>query len=95
MFIKIIKKLGEVFCQDSVLIIECGGNHNYFVGTKNSAFPGFGKEISVGTFIPETEPDLIEFEGRPFVLDTFKSIQINSKHLVQKLAKPVLDLIQT
>ena len=93
MFIKNIKKLGEVFCQDSVLIIECGGNHNYFVGTKNSVFPGFGEVISVGTFIAETEQDLTEFEGRPFVLDTLRSMQINSKFLVQKFAKPVIDLL--
>jgi hypothetical protein len=94
-FIKNIKKLGELFCQDSVLIIERGGNHNYFAGTNNSAFPGFGKEISVGILKPETEPDMTEFERRPFRLDTFKSIQINSKFLVQKLAKPVIDLLQT
>jgi hypothetical protein len=93
MFIKNIKKLGEVFCQDNVLIIECGGNHNYFVGTNNSVFPGFGEVISVGTFRAETEQDLTEFEGRPFVLDTLKSMQINSKFLVQKFAKPVIDLL--
>jgi hypothetical protein len=93
MFIKNIEKLGEVFCQDNVLIIECGGNHNYFVGTNNSVFPGFGKEISVGIFKPETEPDMTEFKGRPFVLDTLRSMQINSKLLVQKFAKPVIDLL--
>lgn len=93
-FIKNIKKLGEVFCQDNVLIIERGGNHNYLFGTNNSDFPGFGVVISVGTFKVETEPDMTEFEGRPFRLDTFKSIQINSKHLVQKFAEPVIDLLQ-
>jgi hypothetical protein len=95
MFIKNIKKLGEVFCQDNVLIIECGGNHNYFVGTNNSVFPGFGEVISVGTFKAETEQDLTEFEGRPFALDTFSSIQINSKRVVYEIAKPVIDLLQT
>ena len=92
-FIKNIKKLGELFCQDSVLIIERGGNHNYFVGTNNSAFPGFGELISVGTFKAETELDLTEFEGRPFRLDTLRSIQINSKRVVKEFAKPVIDLL--
>jgi hypothetical protein len=95
MFIKNMKKLGQLFCQDSVLIIERGGNHNYFVGTNNSVFPGFGEVVSVGTFKPEIEQDLIESENRPFTLDTFSSVQINSKRVVYEFAKPVIDLLQT
>jgi hypothetical protein len=93
LFIKNIKKLGEVFCQDSVLIIECGGNHSYLVGTNKSNFPGYGEVISVGTFNPATESDLTGFGSQTFSLETLSSIQINSKRVVYEFAKPVIDLL--
>jgi hypothetical protein len=93
MFIKNIKKLGEVFCQDSVLIFECGGHHNYFVGTNKSNFPGYGEVISVGTFNPATESDLTGFRSQSFSLETWSSIQINSKRVVYEFAKPITDLL--
>ena len=88
-----LKKLGEVFCQYSVLIIECGGHHNYFVGTNKSNLPGYGEVNSLWTFNPETESNLTGFGSQPFSLETLSSIQINSKRVVYEFAKPVIDLL--
>ena len=94
MFINNMKKLGEMFCQDSVLILEKGGNINYLFGTNNSDFPGYGETISVGNFKPGIESEFMtKVGGRPFALESFDLLQINSKRIVKGFAKPVIDLL--
>jgi hypothetical protein len=73
-----IKKLGEMFCQDSVLILEKGGDVNYLFGTNNSDFPGYGETIPVGNFKPGIESEFMtKVGGRPFALESFDLLQIN------------------
>jgi len=89
-----IKKLGEMFCQDSVLILEKGGDVNYLFGTNNSDFPGYGEIIPVGNFKPGIESEFMtKVGGRPFALESFDLLQINSKRIVKEFAKPVIDLL--
>jgi hypothetical protein len=89
-----IKKLGEMFCQDSVLILEKGGDVNYLFGTNNSDFPGYGETIPVGNFKPGIESEFMtKVGGRPFALESFDLLQINSKRIVKEFAKPVIDLL--
>ena len=89
-----IKKLGEMFCQDSVLILEKGGDVNYLFGTNNSDFPGYGEAIPVGNFKPGIESEFMtKVGGRPFALESFDLLQINSKRIVKEFAKPVIDLL--
>jgi hypothetical protein len=89
-----IKKLGEMFCQDSVLILEKGGDVNYLFGTNNSDFPGYGETIPVGNFKPGIESEFMtKIGGRPFALESFDLLQINSKRIVKEFAKPVIDLL--
>jgi hypothetical protein len=93
-FISHIKKLGEMFCQDSVLILEKGGDVNYLFGTNNSDFPGYGETIPVGNFKPGIESEFMtKVGGRPFALESFDLLQINSKRIVKEFAKPVIDLL--
>ena len=93
-FIEKIKKLGEMFCQDSVMIIEKGGDDNYLVGTNESDFPGYGEKIELGKFKPGIESEFMtKVSGRPFALESFGDLQINSKRIVKEFAKPVLDLL--
>ena len=89
-----IKKLGEMFCQDSVLILEKGGDVNYLFGTNNSDFPGYSETIPVGNFKPGIESEFMtKVGGRPFALESFDLLQINSKRIVKEFAKPVIDLL--
>jgi hypothetical protein len=93
-FISHIKKLGEMFCQDSVMIVEQGGNNNYLFGTNKSDFPGYGEKIELGHFKPGIEAEFMtKVNGRPFALESFGDLQINSKRIVKEFAKPILDLL--
>ena len=93
-FISHIKKLGEMFCQDSVMIVEQGGNNNYLFGTNKSDFPGYGEKIELGHFKPGIEAEFMtKVSGRPFALESFGDLQINSKRIVKEFAKPILDLL--
>ena len=93
-FIDKIKKLGEMFCQDSVMILEKGGENNYLFGTNNSDFPGYGEISSIGNFKPGVEAEFMtKVDGRPFTLESFGDLQINSKRLVKEFAKPILGLL--
>jgi hypothetical protein len=93
-FISHIKKLGEMFCQDSVMIVEQGGDNNYLFGTNKSDFPGYGESSPVGNFKPGIESEFMtKVGGRPFALESFGDLQINSKRLVKEFAKPIIDLL--
>ena len=93
-FISHITKLGEMFCQDSVMIVEQGGNNNYLFGTNKSDFPGYGEKIELGHFKPGIEAEFMtKVNGRPFALESFGDLQINSKRIVKEFAKPILDLL--
>jgi hypothetical protein len=93
-FISHITKLGEMFCQDSVMIVEQGGNNNYLFGTNKSDFPGYGEKIELGHFKLGIEAEFMtKVNGRPFALESFGDLQINSKRIVKEFAKPILDLL--
>jgi hypothetical protein len=93
-FISHIKKLGEMFCQDSVMIVEQGGDNNYLFGTNKSDFPGYGEKIELGYFKPGIEAEFMtKVSGRPFALESFDMLQNNTKYLVKEYAKPILNLL--
>lgn len=91
-FIKNIIKLGEIFCQDSVFIFDFGDN--YLFGTNNSSYPGLGVKENMGKFHPGKEGEFMtKVSGRPFTVENFKNLQINSKRLVKEWSKPIIDLL--
>jgi hypothetical protein len=93
-FINNIKKLGEMFCQDAVMILEKGGENNYLFGTNYSEVPGYGEIRPAGRFKPGIESEFMtKVAGRPFALESFRDLQINSKRLVKEFAKPIIDLL--
>jgi hypothetical protein len=62
-----LKKAGEKFCQDAVLLIEPGGEDCYFFGTNKGTFPGLGEKASLGRIKSDTESGFTsEARGRPF-----------------------------
>jgi len=67
MFLSEIEKLGEYFCQDSVLLVPHGLN-GYLLGTSNATFPGYGAKIDVGRPVfGEDGEFLTRVNNRPLV----------------------------
>lgn len=89
-----IIKIGEILCQDSVLIINKGGDDNYLVGTNKSDFPGHGEVVNLGRLKAGVESQFMtKVGGRPFTLESFDSLQINSKRIVVEYSKPIINLL--
>ncbi|NJO63180.1 MAG: hypothetical protein HC836_34665 [Richelia sp. RM2_1_2] len=99
-FVQNIQKLGEHFCQDSVLIVPQGGKGAYLLGTNHSAFPGFGQKHLVGDFKPAIPSDFMSTvdgkrpfhfgEGENYVIETFDRLGNNSKYFVTNISKDIL-----
>jgi hypothetical protein len=93
-FVDNIIKMGEILCQDSVLIIKQGGNDNYLVGTNKSDFPGHGEVVNLGKLKAGVESQFMtKVGGRPFTLESFDNLQINSKRIVIEYSKPIINLL--
>jgi hypothetical protein len=81
-----MKDLGELYCQDSILIIPQGGEGAYLYGTNDTSFPGLGNTETVGDFIAGREAEFMSrIRGRPFTfkevkeMETFGSLSRNAK----------------
>jgi hypothetical protein len=90
-----IEELGQIFCQDSVLIIPQGGEEAYLLGT-NDSFPGFGQKESVGGFKGGEEAEFMSrVRKRPFVFkeirlqETYSDLSRNAKWAVTKISERV------
>jgi hypothetical protein len=93
-FVDNIIKMGEILCQDSVLIINKGGDDNYLVGTNKSDFPGHGEVVNLGKLKAGIESQFMtKVGGRPFTLESFDNLQINSKRIVIEYSKPIINLL--
>ena len=93
-FVDEVKKLGELFCQDSILIIPRGGSNAYLLGTNNTSFPGLGNEVPVGAYTAGTEAEFMSrVRRRPFTfkevkkLETYEGLSINAKWAVAKMTE--------
>jgi hypothetical protein len=92
-----ITGLGEHFCQDSVLFVPRGGEQSYLIGTNDADFPGYGNEEETGEFVGGKEGEFMTRVGkskRPIQfaegLETKARMQNNTKFLISRLAKQVL-----
>lgn len=95
-FEETIVSLGKLYCQDSVAILKKGGDNNYLVGTNDADFPGLNNIIPIGKIKMGDEGMFMTKVGnRPFVMESFDNSQINTKRLIIKYGKPVLEMIKT
>lgn len=79
-----IQKLGELYCQDSVLIIKDGGDNAYLLGT-NHSYPGLGKEEFQGRFVPKGEGQFMSTKrNASFVFDKSPKPNPNKKGYVKE-----------
>ena len=92
-----IVKLGQKFCQDSVLLIPQGGDGAFLLGT-NESWPGLGEKEPVGAFEGGKEAEFMSrVKGRPFVFkevhkqETWDQLGVNARYTVSKIAKRVLN----
>ncbi len=63
-FINTIKSLGRYYNQDSVIIIEKGGNSSYLFGTNKTGYPSFGEAVQTGRFVPKEEAEFMTRVGK-------------------------------
>lgn len=97
-FFQTIQRLGEKYCQDSVLCIPKGGKGAYLMGTNNAEVPGLGLKIPVGDakFAAEAE-FMSRVNNRPFTfaeaveLETYKSLSRNQRMAVMAITKKFLE----
>ena len=92
-----IVKLGQKFCQDSVLLIPQGGDGAFLLGT-NASWPGLGEKDPVGRFEGGKEAEFMSrVKGRPFVFkeiykqETWDQLGVNARYTVNKIAKRILN----
>lgn len=95
-FVDTIIKLGQKFCQDSVLLIPRGGEGAYLLGTNNGQFPGLGNRIDVGNMHMGEEAEFMtKIRNRPVVfkeeLETYSKLTRLERMAVKALAKQVLE----
>jgi hypothetical protein len=94
-FIPTIVKLGGMYCQDSIAILEKGGKNSYLVGTNNSNFPGYGEKETFGNLTFGNQHQFMTKVGnRPFVMESFETSQINSKRIILKYGKPIVEMLK-
>lgn len=97
-FVETIQKLGEKYCQDSVLIIPQGGKGAYLYGTNNTEFPGYGQQMNVGDAKFGEEAEFMsKVDGRPVtmgegqVLEVYEDLSRNQRMAVKAIAKSFLE----
>jgi hypothetical protein len=94
-FISNIVKLGEMYCQDAVIIIEKGGKNSYLIGTNNASSPGYGTKTPFGNLKFGNERMIMTKVGnRPFVMESFKTAQINGKMAILRYGKPIVEMLK-
>lgn len=96
-FVENIKKLGEHFCQDSVLIIPESGQNPYLLGTNGANFPGLGQKIELGKIQYGKEAEFMtKVKNRPITtkvdesLETFEKLPRLQKMAVRAIASKFL-----
>ena len=100
-FKAIITKLGEYYNQDSVIIIDKGGQSSYLVSTNKIGYPNYVEIEQIGGFEPKEEIEfmmksLLEFSNKPFtkdngvgLLETLKNHSINGKLAISLISKRI------
>lgn len=72
-FNKNLIKLSELYCQDSVILIEKGGEDSYLFGTNKGSFPGYGNKHNTGRFHVGEHEFMSRVKDKAFHFDDEKS----------------------
>ena len=101
-FFQTVQRLGEKYCQDSILCIPKGGKGAYLMGTNNAEFPGLGQQVPVGDAKFGGEAEFMSRVGnRPMtfaegqddeavVLETYQDLPRNQRMAVMAITKKFL-----
>jgi len=93
-FFNEITKLGEMFCQDSVLFLTNGGQDNWLFGTNYHTFPGYHQKDVLKKYRPGIKGEFMtKIKNRPFTTETYEDLQVNSRMMVEKYASKIKDFI--
>lgn len=94
-FISNITKLGEMYCQDAVAILEKGGKNSYLIGTNTNPSPGYGEKTTFGDIkFGKERMIMTKIGNRPFVMESFKTTQIIGKMAILKYGKPIVEMLK-
>ena len=89
-FKETIAKLGEFYCQDSVLIIPQGGKSAYLLGTNHADFPGYQQSVEVGNFKPKGEGEFMSKKNNAsFTFEDFDGYTRMGKWGIVSVAREV------
>lgn len=100
-FFDTIQKLGEKYCQDSVLCIPKGGEGAFLFGTNNAEFPGYGQRIDVGNanfgdeaeFMTKIRNKPMTFnEEQEVVLETYSALPRQQRMAVMAITRKFLNI---
>jgi len=90
-FLQEIEKLGEYFCQDSVLLVPLD-EKGYLMGTNNTDFPGYGLSVDVGRPVFGEEGEFMtRVNNRPLI---FKETMCTYEGLT-RLARMVVKVLDS
>ena len=68
-------KLGEYYCQNSILCIPKGGKGAFLKGANDTGFPGYKNIASVGDFHPRDDSETgAKHKDKPFYLETILTV---------------------
>lgn len=91
-FMETMRRLGEAFCQDAVLLIPAGGQGAALHGTNHADFPGYGEKVPVGDFKGGEETEfLTRVGGRAFVFETYADLPRLQRMACARIADPILE----
>ena len=90
-FMQELERLGEYFCQDSVLLVPVDENA-YLLGTNNNDFPGYGLSVVIGRPVFGAEGEFMtRVNDRPLV---FKETMCTYQSL-SRLARTVVKVLNS
>lgn len=94
-FFERMTMLGELFCQDSVLLVPREAKDAYLIGTNYSEFPGIGEKYPVGSLkMGQSAEFMTRVNKRPFTfnegLATYRGLSRNQRMMVKSIAQKVL-----
>jgi hypothetical protein len=90
-----LRKIGKIFNDDSIIILEKDDGSNYRLGTGlTTDFPD-GVKIPLMRFQDSINEqfEVIPEDGRIY-LETFRQYQNNTKYLISRSIKPIIDLLK-
>jgi len=93
-FTEKLRRLGRIFKEESIIVLEKDGGSNYLLGTGASLNLQEGIKVPLLRFQDSIDEqfDSMPVDGRVNI-ETFHHLQVNSKYIVSQWSKPLIELL--